>query len=136
MRSPVLLAALLMLFLAAGCAPSSEANVLGYLLARQLGTLAPSGTAVPPGSVTGVVQHGGAPLAGATVVIAERNGTPHTAVTDAAGRYRIEGIPPGQYVPAAVAPGYEETVPRGLFGIPQLVTVTSDTVGEAPPLEL
>ncbi|MCC6167707.1 MAG: hypothetical protein IT329_10810, partial [Caldilineaceae bacterium] len=42
----------------------------------------------------------------------------------------------GQYVPAAVAPGYEETVPRGLFGIPQLVTVTSDTVGEAPPLEL
>lgn len=136
LRSPVLPAALLMLSLAAGCAPSPEANVLGYLLAERLGTLSPGATTAPPGSMAGVVQHGGAPLAGATVVVAERNGTPHTAVSDAAGRYRIDGIPPGQYVPAAVAPGYEETVPRGWFGIPQLVTITSTGVSAAPPLEL
>lgn len=131
-----LLLSTLLAGLLAGCAPTPEANVLGYLLARQLGTLAPGRVTAPPGSVTGIVHHAGTPLAGATVVIAERNGTPHTGVSDAQGRYRIDGIPPGQYVPAAVAPGYEEMAPRGLFGIAQLVTVTSNSVSKAPPLEL
>ncbi len=127
---PVVVVALL-----AGCAPTPEGNVLGYLLARRLGTLTVDPTA-PRGSVTGSVHHAGTPIAGATVVFAERNGTPHAGVSDEAGRYRIDDIPAGQYVPAAVAPGYEETVPRWVFGIAQLVTVTPDAVTEAPPMEL
>lgn len=127
---------LLVCLLLAGCTPAPEANVAGYLLARQLGTLGPADPSIAPGSVTGWVHHDGEPLAGATVVIAERNATPHTGVSDDTGHYRIDGIPPGQYVPAAVAPGFEETIARGFLNIPRLVTVTSDTVTEAPPLAL
>ena len=107
------------------------------MLAQRLGTLAadpePGG---PAGAVTGVVLHKGEPVAGASVVVAGRYGTPHSAQTGPDGRYRIEGIPPGQYVPAAIAPGFDEAVPRGLFGIPGLVTVEADLVAEAPPIEL
>lgn len=110
--------------------------MLGYLLARQFGTLAPVPPDVARGSVTGIVHHAGAPIAGASVVIAERTGTPHVGVTGASGRYRIDGIPPGQYVPAAVAPGFNEAVPRDLLGMAKLVTVSADTVSAAPPLEL
>jgi len=59
-------------------------------------------------TVTVVDDQTAQPIAGATVLVAERDGTPHTAITGADGRYRIEGVPPGEYVPAAVAPGYGE----------------------------
>lgn len=130
-------AALLTALVAAGCTPSAEQNVLAYLLAQRLGTLSaapePGG---PAGSVTGLVLHEGKPVSGASVVVAGRYGTPHSAQTGSDGRYRIDGIPPGQYVPAAIAPGFDEAVPRGLFGIPGLVTVKADGVAEAPPIEL
>ncbi len=89
----------------AGCTPSAEQNVLAYLLAQRLGTLAvdppPGG---PAGALSGVVLHGDQPIPGASVVVAGRYGTPHTAQTGLDGRYRIEGVPPGQYTPAAIAP--------------------------------
>lgn len=130
---------LLLLFVLAlgGCAPSPSGNVLGYLLARQLGT-APSAPNVdgPRGTLTGSVTHAGAPLAGATVLVAAPDGTPFTGVSDAQGRVTIPDVPPGQYVPAAVAPGYEEISAAGLLGIPQLVTVQANMTTTLPPLQL
>ena len=122
--------------LVSACTPSAESNVLTYLIAERLGTLSPEPDLRPPGTLTGSVFHQGEPVEGVAVVIAERYGTPHAAYTDSDGRYRIAGIPPGQYVPAAVAPGYEEVVPRDRAGIPRLVTIESDHVAEAPPIEL
>jgi acetyl esterase/lipase len=118
-----------------GCAPSAESNVVGYLIARRLGNLTPPSPAAP-GSLVGMVQFDGAPVSGATVVVAERLGVPHAAVTNPDGRYRIDGIPPGQYVPAAVGPDYEETTPTDFLGIPRLVTIHSGEVSEAPLITL
>ena len=131
----VRLVALLMLLTLAGCAPSPEANVAGYLLARRLGTLTPA-TGGARGAITGQLLADGVPLAGATVIVAERTGAPHTAQTDAAGRYTIAGVPPGQYVPAAIAPGYDESAAADALGIPRLVTVAADATATAPLLRL
>ena len=121
----------------AGCTPSAEQNVLAYLLAQRLGTLAvdppPGG---PAGALTGVVLHGDQPIPGASVVVAGRYGTPHTALTGPDGRYRIEGVPPGQYTPAAIAPGYTEAVPHDPLGIPRLVTIEAGRTTQAPPIQL
>ena len=131
----VFLLALLSLLIS-GCAPSARRNVIAYWISEQLGTtnLPPSNS--PSGSLTGLVEAEGKPLAGATVIVGERNGTPYHAISDQQGRYRIDGIPPGQYVPAAVAPAHEETVPLGSLGIPWLVTIRSNEVAEAPLIRL
>jgi acetyl esterase/lipase len=50
--------------------------------------------------------------------------------------YSIAGVPPGQYVPAAVAPGFAEAALTGLFGLPKLVTIRSNAVTQAPALTL
>lgn len=125
-----------LLALLAGCTPSPEANVIGYLLAERLGTLEPDPSDAPPGAITGVVEHEGRPVPGATVLVAERTGRPHSGVTDEQGVYTIQGVPPGQYVPAATAPGYEETVLQGWLGIPTLITVNSSMTTTLPALEL
>ena len=120
-----------------GCQPTPQANVAGYFLASWLGTQPPAVSTAPPGVLTGqVLDAQGAPIPGATVVVAQADGAPHTARTDAAGRYRIEGIPPGQYTPAAVAPGYAERASSGLLNLPKLVTITPDATTTAPPLVL
>ncbi len=120
-----------------GCQPTPQSNVIGYYLSTWLGTQPPRVSTAPPGALTGqVVDAQGAPIPGATVVVAQVDGAPHTARTDAAGRYRIEGIPPGQYTPAAVAPGYAERALTGLLGLPKLMTIQSHTVTTAPPLVL
>ena len=119
-----------------GCTPSPEANVITHLVAKKLGTFSPEPDNRIPGSLTGSVHHGGIPVEGTAVVVAERYGTPHVAFTDQAGRYRIDGIPPGQYVPSAVAPGYDEAVPHDMLGLPRLVTIESELVSEGPPIEL
>ncbi len=116
-RIVVLLAALLL----AGCQPSPQANVLGYLLERQFGLLqTPPGA---PGSIAGRVMAGTTPVAGATVLVAERTGRAHTARTDAAGRYRIEDAPPGRYALAGVAPGLAEGQLTTPDGAPALFTL-------------
>ena len=122
--------------LAPSCTPSAASNVATYLLSERLGTLAVEPDLRTPGALTGSVAYRGAPVEGASVVVAERYGTPHAAYTDAQGHYRIDGIPPGQYVAAVVAPGYEETVPRDRLNIPRLVTIESGQVTEAPPIDL
>lgn len=125
----------LLLILLAGCAAPPEANVLGYLLARHLGTLTPDPTAAT-GAITGIVRDDAGPFAGATVVVATRIGQSFTATSDAQGRYTLTGVPVGQYVPAAVAPGYEETIATDILGIPRLVTVKAAQTAQAPVLTL
>lgn len=125
-----LLAALLSLL--AACSPAAQ-NVLIYRAKRAVG-LAPGmlpRSTEPPGAIEGTLTEDGAPLPDARVVVAEVDGTPHTAVSDVAGRYRIEGLPPGWYVPAAVAPGLAETEIAGWVG-----RVESGVTIEAPPLVL
>ncbi len=132
----ILTALLSAILILTGCAPTPEANVAGYLLARRLGTLMPSPDTAS-GAVTGqVLADDGLPLANATVLVAERTGTPHVAQTDAAGRYVIRDVPPGQYVPAAVAPTYDEVAATDALGIPRLVTVRAGQTAAAPLLRL
>jgi len=121
----------------AGCRPSPAGNVLGYLVAKQLGTQPPQASTATPGTLIGSVEsEDGRPIAGATVIVAEVDGTPHTAVTSADGGYRIDNVPPGQYVPAAVAPGYSEAALEGLLGIPKLMTIRPRETTAAPALVL
>ncbi len=135
-RLAVLLAALLLIGgWSAGCAPSPTANVLGYYAGRLWGPPATPYTG-PTGAIAGQVVDAQGPVAGASVLVAERTGRPHAALTDAAGHYRITGLPPGQYRPAAVGPGYEETAAAGLLDIPWLVTVAAGDTASAPALTL
>ncbi len=122
----------------AGCAASPQANVLGYLVEVQSGLLPPKPYEGPRAGLTGQVVDAstGRPLAGATVVVGERYGTPHRDTTDADGRYLIEGVPPGLYVPAAVAPGYDEAVPRDLLGLAWPVRLEAGTRAQAPTIRL
>ncbi len=123
--------------LLAGCQPTPAGNVAGYYLSAALGTQPPAVSSAPPGALAGqVLDRQGEPIANATVIVAQADGAPHTAVTGADGTYRIDGIPPGQVVPAAVAPGYAEGALAGLLGIPKLVTIAPDATTTAPPLTL
>jgi acetyl esterase/lipase len=120
-RLPLLFA---LIFLLAACRPSPQANVFGYLVERQFGLLAtPAGA---PGSIAGRVVRDGAPVATATVLVAERTGAAHTARTDAAGRYRIDA-PPGRYVLTGVAPGLAEGELTTPAGAPILLTLEPGT---------
>lgn len=130
----LLLAALLL----SACAPSPTLNVLGYEIKQRLGTLTPS---APPTHATGqlhgrVVDRVGNPIAHATALVATPTGTPYTAQTNAAGEYTIRDVPPGQYVPAFVAPDYTETSLQDRLGIPRLVTVASATTTLVPAVTL
>lgn len=134
-RLPLVLFALLLLL--AACQPAAESNVAGYLLAQQLGSLPGPAPDQPRGAVAGrVLGEGGQPLAGATVLVAERTGQPHTARSDPQGRYRIEDVPAGGYTVAAVAPGYSEGALHNLWGGPVTVQVRGGETANAPDLRL
>lgn len=122
--------------LLAACQSSPELNVLNYRLARPLGVYDAPPPGAPTGAISGLVLDGAQPIEGAVVVAAEPRGTVHAGRTDAAGRYRIDGLPPGRYVPAAVAPGYGEAVLLDEAGHPVTLAVLADAVVEAPPLQL
>lgn len=82
----------------------------------------PSGLQTPAGAPRGALQGvvrsvTGAPIAGATVLVAERDGTPHAAESDAQGRYTIADVPVGSYVPVAGAPGYADATIRTWLGV-------------------
>jgi acetyl esterase/lipase len=131
------LAPLIVILFLASCQPSPEANVAGYLLSSWLGTQPPAVSGAPPGALTGrIIDQQGQPIAGATAIIAQPDGIPHRALTDSDGVYRIDNVPPGQYVIAAVAPGFAENSLRGLLDIPKLVTIRSGETTAAPPLAL
>lgn len=130
----VLAPILLGMVLLAGCQPAPQVNVASYLLARQFGAL--QRQPGEPGSIMGRVVHDAAPVAGATVLVAERTGTAHTARTDADGRYRIDGVPPGVYALAGVAPGLAEGELTAPDGHTVLLTVEAGTVISAADLVL
>jgi hypothetical protein len=61
------------------------------------------------GSLSGAIRDArGEPLADAIVLVATVRGQVYRACSDKRGRYRIDGVPPGRYVPLAAAWGYEE----------------------------
>ncbi|MCB9151630.1 MAG: carboxypeptidase regulatory-like domain-containing protein [Caldilineaceae bacterium] len=139
----------LIALLLTACQPSAEANVIGYLASQKVcqwtqAAMPDEVVECPParpmpegvGSLTGLVLYNGEPVANASVVVAEPAGTPHVARTDAAGRYQIDNIPPGLYVPAAVAAGYEEAALHDDLGVPALVHIMAKQVAAAPPLAL
>lgn len=62
------------------------------------------------GSLSGVVRASdGAPLSDAIALVASVRGHVYQVNSDRRGRYRIDGVPPGRYVPLAAAWGYQET---------------------------
>ncbi len=140
-----LLALILALAALSACAPRPELNAAGYLFQRwqaegAVARFGPEAEATPvpqlPGGVTGRVTAGGVPVPGVSVVLAQADGTPFSGVTDAQGVYRIEGVPPGRYVPAAVGPGYAETVMQDGWGLGRLVTVISGQTTDLPVLAM
>lgn len=85
-------------------------------------TLPPSGLQTSPdtprGTLSGTVRTPtGQPITGATVLVAEADGTPHAGESDNAGRYAIENVPVGSYIPVAGAPGYADTSVRTWLGV-------------------
>ena len=132
-RLPLLL---LTAALFAACEPSPQANVIGYLIEQRLGGPVEPAPSVARGSLAGRVLSAGEPVAGASVLVATRTGTPFFARTGANGHYRIDNIPPGQYVPAAVAPDFEETALSGAFGLPYPITVRAGETAQAPAFTL
>ena len=134
--SRVSLLLLPLLLLLSACQPPPAANVAGYMLAQKLQSLPSSSRHQPAGAIEGRVVAGDRPLEGAVVLVAERTGQAHTATSDAAGRYRIENIPPDEYVVAAVAPGYAESALHNAWGGPVPVRVQSGQTTPAPDLQL
>ncbi len=61
------------------------------------------------GSIVGVIQDvDGRPIAEAIALVATVEGHAFPARSDSRGRYRIDGVPPGRYVPMAAAWGFDE----------------------------
>lgn len=78
------------------------------------------GVGHPPGVAVlrGCVSNGtGEAVAGAIVLVAEGDGTTHTATTDTTGCYHITNIPANGYVPVATAAGYTNVAIRP-WGLP------------------
>ena len=74
-------------------------------------------TPAPPAAatITGTVTDGTDPIPDATVKLFDSTGTPfqHT-LTDAAGQYTLNDVPPGSYTISAVAEGYLLSAPVGV----------------------
>jgi hypothetical protein len=65
----------------------------------------------PADELMGTIQDGsGAPVVGAVVLVASPLGDVYTAETDPAGRYRIDGVPPGRYIPVAGKRDYDDAL--------------------------
>jgi len=64
----------------------------------------------PPGRLVGVVMSkaNDAPLAGATIVLRDANGNERTTTTDAAGGYRFDAVPFGEYRVVVRASGFAD----------------------------
>lgn len=66
----------------------------------------------PGGALVGTIRdNAGRELSGATVIVATRNGQTYTAISDAGGQYRLANVPPGDYLPLAIAPGFRQAPP-------------------------
>jgi dipeptidyl aminopeptidase/acylaminoacyl peptidase len=117
----LLLLALLFLATSDNAAIWPVRNTLLYRATRwweaQIGPVRPAGAGTLYGCVHGV---GDAPISGADVVVAERDGALHQAQADARGCYQIDGLPAGRYVPVISAPGYDPAAVRR-WGLPARV---------------
>lgn len=120
--------------LLSACAPTPEGNVLGYLVGQQLGGGKSTPAAFGTGSILGEVWMEGRPAPGVSVLVAEGTGEPHATTTDSQGRYRIDGVPRGQYVVAAVGPESDEASLAGAWGIPWLARVVEEGETTVPRL--
>ena len=93
-------------------------NTLVYRATRwwesRMGPVRPNGVGALHGCLHG---DRGEPLPGATVLLAERDGTVHQATADTSGCYQVAGLPAGSYVPVASAQGYDDIVVRP-WGLP------------------
>ncbi len=113
-------------------------NVLAYHLHNwwtdTVGSAPPAGVGVLRGCV---LSSQGAPVAGASVLVAERNGTTHATTADQRGCYRLAQVPAGRYVPVADAPDFAATSARS-WGLPIGVAADSKTVVDLtlPPVSL
>ncbi len=87
-------------------------NVVHYRLLTALGgPRVRAGEA--PGSIVGTVRDGqGQPVAGARVLVASPLGDVYSAESGPDGRYLLDGVPPGRYVPVAGRRGYDDALPR------------------------
>ena len=95
-------------------------NTLQYHVLHTWWSLTGSGVPAGRGTIEGTVRDSTSkPIAHARILVAERNGTPHSAEADDAGRYRIPDVPAADYVPVAGAPGFADVAVRraGLFRI-------------------
>ena len=93
-------------------AGSAFLNVAEYRLRVVWWSLAGEPTYDPArtGGLSGVIQdQDGQPVQGAVALVASVRGEVYQARSDRHGRYRIDGVPPGRYVPLAAAWGYAET---------------------------
>lgn len=83
-------------------------NILHYQATKWLGGPRML-TGQPTGSLSGTVRDpAGQPLANAVVLVASPLGHTYAAETDQEGGYRLEGVPPGRYVPVAGKRGYDD----------------------------
>jgi hypothetical protein len=102
-------ALLAVVHIADGAVISAVRNTVFARLAQALPpALAPLDPATQPaGGLTGLVRdRAGAPIAGAAVIAADARGVAYRATTDAAGRYRLDGVPAGVYRAVAAMPGH------------------------------
>lgn len=136
-RHSLLIAVSVTLLFASGCYPSPQMNIAGYMIAKQADTLQPFNSNSESGAIQGlVVDPQGLPVANATVLVAERTGIPYSTRTDGQGRYLIEDIPAGKYVPAAIAPGFHEVALHTAWSTPWAVEVETNKVTSVPDIQL
>ena len=121
MKSRVLvrIGLILLLFLAVGLlvasrTPTGQAalNVVEYRVRAWWWSLTgqPSYDPTRSGSFSGTIRTAaGQPLADAVALVASVRGEVYQARSDAAGAYRVDGVPPGRYAPMSGAWGFVET---------------------------
>lgn len=91
-------------------------NTAEYWTLRRLGALNPH-TGTARGTLHGTVRSPeGQPIAYATVLLPQIDGTAWSAETGADGSYTL-AAPPGKYVPVAGAPGWDDTAIHTLLGV-------------------
>jgi dipeptidyl aminopeptidase/acylaminoacyl peptidase len=70
----------------------------------------------PTGTISGLVLDDGTrPLEGASVIVSEVNGQVYSATSGVDGRFLLESVPEGHYLPMAAAPGYRQGRAHGTF---------------------
>lgn len=97
---------------ACSVAPEAIRNVVEYQVRRAFPPLIvyPEGSTPAAGSLSGTVRdRAGRPIASAVALVSSVRGQAYHAATDEMGRFRLDGVPPGRYVPMAGAWGFQTT---------------------------